>query len=79
MLRERSALPAHVPAVLAALPPGTHPMTQLSAAVLALQPASRFAAAYEGGAHKSTYWDPVYEDSMDLIAKLPAIAALIYR
>jgi hypothetical protein len=36
-LRSRSALPAHVPAVLKALPPGTHPMTQFSTAVLALQ------------------------------------------
>ena len=28
---------------------------------------------------KLNYWDPVYEDSMNLIAKLPGIAALIYR
>jgi len=25
------------------------------------------------------YWEPVFEDSMDLIAKLPTIAATIYR
>eukprot|EP00951_Prasinocladus_malaysianus_P002097 scaffold14909_cov48-Prasinocladus_malaysianus.AAC.2 len=25
------------------------------------------------------YWDPVYEDSLDLIAKLPSLAAAIYR
>ena len=36
-LRSRSELPAHVPAVLKALPQGTHPMTQFSTAVLALQ------------------------------------------
>ena len=29
--------------------------------------------------HKSKFWDPVYEDSLDLIAKLPALAAAIYR
>lgn len=29
--------------------------------------------------HKSKYWEPVYEDSLDLIAKLPVIAATIYR
>lgn len=29
--------------------------------------------------HKSTYWDPVYEDALNLIAKLPAVAATIYR
>jgi citrate synthase len=31
------------------------------------------------GLHKSKYWDPIYEDSLDLIAKLPTIAATIYR
>eukprot|EP00798_Chlamydomonas_sp_ICE-L_P005115 gene5115-34918_t len=40
---------------------------------------SKFAKAYADGLHKSKYWEPVYEDSMDLIAKLPEIAALIYR
>ena len=79
MLRERSALPDHVKAVLHALPPTTHPMTQLCTAVLALQPQSKFAAAYEQGIHKTKYWEPIFEDSMDLIAKLPSIAALIYR
>ena len=44
-LRSRSALPAHVPAVLKALPQGTHPMTQFSTAVLALQ--ARVAAAHK--------------------------------
>lgn len=36
-LRSRAALPPHVTKVLAALPPDTHPMTQLSTAVLSLQ------------------------------------------
>ena len=44
-----------------------------------LQPDSHFARAYEKGISKKEYWDPVYEDSMNLIAKLPGIAALIYR
>ncbi len=45
--RARAALPAHLPATLAALPAGTHPMTQLCVAIAALQPASKFAAAYQ--------------------------------
>lgn len=44
-----------------------------------LQTGSKFAKAYESGIHKSKYWDPFFEDSMDLIAKLPTIAAMIYR
>lgn len=31
------------------------------------------------GVHKSKYWEYTYEDSMDLIAKLPVVAATIYR
>ena len=45
----------------------------------ALQPASEFARAYSEGIGKTKYWEPVYEDSLNLIAKLPAIAARIYR
>jgi len=79
MLRERSELPAHVKTVLAAMPKDTHPMTQFATAVLSLQPASKFAAAYGSGIHKTKYWEPVFEDTLDLIAKLPSVAAMIYR
>lgn len=78
-LRARSSVPSHVLSLLHSLPKGTHPMTQLAQAVLALQLDSKFAAAYESGLHKSKYWEPVLEDSLDLIAKLPTIAAAIYR
>ena len=54
-------------------------MSQLSAAVTALQSESKFAKAYSEGVHKTKYWETTYEDAMDLIAKLPPIAAAIYR
>lgn len=54
-------------------------MSQLAAAVTVLNSESKFAKAYASGVHKSKYWEYVYEDSMDLIAKLPVIAATIYR
>jgi citrate synthase len=54
-------------------------MTQFCAAVLALQTESKFAKAYEEGINKKDYWDYVYEDTMTLIARLPRIAAYIYR
>ena len=44
-----------------------------------VQPDSRFAAAYAKGIKKTQYWEPIYEDSLNLIAKLPGLAALIYR
>lgn len=61
------------------MPEDAHPMTLFSQGVMALQTSSKFAAAYQQGVHKSKYWEPVYEDSMDLIAKLPTLAAAIYR
>lgn len=55
-----------------------HPMTQLGIAVASLNTKSKFAAAYEKGTKKSEYWTYTLEDSLDLIAKLPSIAARIY-
>lgn len=75
----RSHVPNHVFASIEALPASTHPMTQFCIAVLALQTESRFAKAYEEGISKKEYWDYVYEDTMTLIARLPRIAAYIYR
>jgi citrate synthase len=54
-------------------------MTQLGMGVAALNHDSRFVKAYDQGAKKTHYWEPVLEDSLDLIAKLPALAARIYR
>jgi citrate synthase len=70
---------SHVFASIEALPVATHPMTQFCIAVLALQTESKFAKAYEEGISKKEYWDYVYEDTMTLIARLPRIAAYIYR
>ncbi|GLC45071.1 hypothetical protein PLESTB_001465400 [Pleodorina starrii] len=78
-LRHRGHVPPSVLRVLDAMPPGTHPMTQLSVGVMTLQSGSHFAAAYRRGVPKSRHWQAVYEDSMDLIAKLPQLAAIIYR
>ena len=76
---KRSDVPSHIFTVLDALPLDTHPMTQFVVAVSALQTESTFAVKYDEGMSKQDYWDYTYEDSMDLIAKLPRIAAYIYR
>ena len=54
-------------------------MTQLGMGVAALNHDSAFAAAYEKGIKKADYWTYTYEDSINLLAKLPALAARIYR
>lgn len=76
---KRSHVPKHVLDVLDRLPVDTHPMTQFITAVLALQTESEFAKAYAKGINKKDYWDFVYEDAMNLIARLPRVAAYIYR
>mmetsp|Transcript_9421 Transcript_9421/g.27491 ORF Transcript_9421/g.27491 Transcript_9421/m.27491 type:complete len:426 (-) Transcript_9421:543-1820(-) len=78
-LNDRATLPAHVEPLIRSFPKTMHPMTQLSIAVLALQTESVFAKEYAAGAPKTKYWEFVYEDSMNLIARLPEVAALIYR
>ena len=75
----RSNVPKQVFDMLDKMPVTTHPMTQFSMAILALQTESVFAAAYRKGLNKKDYWDPMYEDIMNLIARLPRIAAYIYR
>ncbi len=75
----RSIVPRHVFDTLDSLPANTHPMTEFSIGVMAMQTESLFAAAYKKGINKKDYWDYIYEDSMNLIARLPRLAAYIYR
>ena len=77
--QRRSHVPNHVFATIEALPVNAHPMTQFVVAVMALQTESQFAKRYAQGMNKKDYWDAVFDDSMDLIARLPRIAAYIYR
>lgn len=77
--KTREEVPAHVFATIDALPITTHPMTQFSIGIMAMQTDSRFAKAYRDGINKKDYWDPTYEDVCNLLARLPRIAAYIYR
>ena len=75
----RSNVPKHVFDIIDKMPANAHPMTQFSAAIIALQTESLFYSAYRKGISKKDYWDYMYEDSMNLISRLPRIAAYIYR
>jgi len=77
--QRRSHVPNHVFATIEALPVNTHPMTQFVVAIMSLQTESQFSKRYAKGMSKKEYWDAVFDDSMDLIARLPRIAAYIYR
>jgi len=75
----RSDVPAFVEELIDRCPSTLHPMAQFSLAVTALEHESSFAKAYAKGINKKEYWSYTFEDSMDLIAKLPTIASKIYR
>ncbi len=77
--QRRSHVPNHLFATIEALPVTTHPMTQFVVAIMALQTESSFSKRYAQGMSKKDYWEAVFDDSMDLIARLPRIAAYIYR
>jgi len=77
--QRRSHVPNHVFDTIDALPLNTHPMTMFVVGVMSLQTESNFAKEYAKGLAKKDYWNPMYDDAMDLIARLPRIAAYIYR
>ena len=77
--QRRSHVPNHVFDTIEALPVATHPMTQFVIAIMALQTESQFTRRYAKGMNKKDYWEAVFDDSMDLIARLPRVAAYIYR
>jgi citrate synthase len=75
----RAHVPEHVFKALDALPVDAHPMTQFSVGIMAMQNTSFFAQRYAMGMNKTEYWDATYEDTMNLIARLPRLAAYIYN
>ena len=77
--RAVETLPRHVEAVLDAMPVNTHPMTQLSQGILAMQPESIFACRYRQGLAKGDMWRATLADAMVLLARLPVLAAYVYR
>lgn len=77
--KSRKEVPRYVFDVINAMPDDTHPMVMLSAAIISMQKESEFVKMYNAGMSKMVYWEPTYEDSMNLLARLPEIGAYIYR
>ena len=77
--KKRQKTPKYVFDMLKALPKDSHPMAMFSAAVVAMQRESNFVKKYNEGVSKMEYWDPTFEDAITLLARLPQIAAFIYR
>ena len=77
--RRNEKLPEHVTRTLDALPASTHPMTQLSIGVTAMQTDSIFAARYREGMPKSQHAEAMFDDVMLLLGRIPVLAAYVYR
>jgi citrate synthase len=77
--KARRAVPQYVFDLLRTLPRDTHPMTMFSAAIVAMQRESKFARFYKESYDRMTAWESMYEDSTDILARIPTIAAYIYR
>jgi citrate synthase len=78
-LASEASLPPFVSKMMDSFPKDLHPMTQFAIAVSALNHTSVFAKAYAKGINKADYWEPVYDDCISLLGKLPTIAAKIYQ
>ena len=76
---QRAEVPDYVFKMLKSMPKDAHPMILLNLAVMSLERTSAFASKYKEGMKKDEYWVPALEDSLNLTAKIPVIAAFIYR
>ncbi len=76
---KRAQVPEYVWDVLYAMPEDSHPMCMLDTAILVMEKESVFRKWYDRGMTKDEYWIPTYEDALQLLAKLPTIAAGVYR
>jgi len=72
-------VPQYVWDVLDAMPADSHPMAMFNTAVLVMQKESVFAKRYSEGMKKDEYWSATYDDMIQIVAKLPAIGAWVYR
>ncbi|MCF7804388.1 MAG: citrate (Si)-synthase [Candidatus Marinimicrobia bacterium] len=76
---KRAEIPDHVWDVLRGMAKDSHPMTMLSTGIMALENESVFDEKYNEGVEKTDYWKYYLEDALNLLAKLPGLAAGIYK
>src|SRR3990172_13118033 len=77
-IRKRKEVSGYVWDVLKAMPGDSHPMTMLDTALLSMQRESVFAKEYMG-LKKEDFWKPTLEDALNIVARIPAVAAAVYR
>jgi citrate synthase len=77
--QKRADIPEFVVDVLRALPKTAHPMAMFITAIMALEDISYFRKRYDEGMTRDEMWEAALEDSLQLLAKLPALASAVYR
>lgn len=78
-MKERSYIPPETIKLIRSFPKDMHPMAQLSMGMLALQPMSTFAQQYRSGIAKGKYWEAMFDDCINVVAKVSKVAALIFN
>ena len=78
-LKKRCDLPDYVGKVLDSLPKDTHPMVMMNTGILVMENESVFRKKYSEGSNKNTLWESMLEDCLNIIARVPILAAYIYR
>ena len=76
---QRSELPGYVIDALKTLPKSSHPMGMLITGIMAMEEGSYFRQRYDEGMTRDEMWEAGLEDSLRLLAKLPGLAAAVYR
>jgi len=78
-LKTRAKVPDYVWKILEAMPKDSHPMAMFSLGILAMEKESVYRKKYDEGMPKTDFWNPTLEDCLNIVAKLPTLAAGIYR
>lgn len=77
-LQKRSEISEDIKNYIKKFPKEMPSMTQLSSVLLYLQPNSLFFKAVNNGVNQSYLWEYMFEDALNLLAKLPQIVSCIY-
>jgi citrate synthase len=82
-VREEIAAQPRVPEIVwhavEAMPRDSHPMSMLSAALLAMEHESVFAKRFDEGLARDEYWRASLDDALRLLGSLPTLAGGIYH
>ncbi|HUX07193.1 MAG TPA: citrate (Si)-synthase [Acidobacteriota bacterium] len=78
-MNKRAKVPDYVWDVMRAMPSDSHPMAMLDTGILVMERESVFRKKYDEGINKTEYWDPSFEDMINLLSKLTGLAAGMYR